>query len=67
MKSKYLFSILLCPPMTGCFMAQKSAGVVSKQSYDNTSQSRIRSYGPYSAATIHRYTETSCEDWRNTA
>ncbi|WP_269915494.1 hypothetical protein [Acinetobacter sp. HY1485] len=43
-------------------MAQKSVVVISKQSYESTSQSRIRLYGPYGAATIHRYTETSCED-----
>lgn len=67
MKSKYLFSILLCLPMTGCFMAQKSAVVVSKQSYDSTSQARIRLYGPYGAATIHRYNETACDDWRGTS
>ena len=55
--------LLLLLPLSGCFMAQKSASVASKSSYDANTQARIRLYGPYGNATIKPHADTTCDQW----
>ena len=66
MKIKLILTIVTIISLSGCFMAQKSAVVPSKQQYDKDSQARIRLFGPYGDATIKRYVGKTCENWRET-
>lgn len=67
MKLQHLLLATLALPLSGCFMAQKSALVQSKQMYDPSSQARIRLYGSYGDTVIKHYSDRTCEDWRTTA
>ena len=67
MKIQHAATLLIMLPLSGCFIVQKSALVHSAQSYDSSSQARIRLYGPYGDALINHYSDRSCEKWRETA
>lgn len=60
-------TILFTLSVSGCFMAKKSIVVENRQSFDSSSQARIRLYGSYGNTTIKRYNAISCEDWRTRA
>ena len=68
MKLQYVLVALMALPMSGClFMVQKSAVVQSKESYDSSSQARIRLYGPYGDRLIKHHNDRTCAQWRETA
>lgn len=67
MKLHYLCLAALVLPLSGCFMAQKSALVQSKQFYDSSSQARIRLYGNYGDTVIKHYMDRTCNEWRATS
>lgn len=66
MKLKLALCLMMSIPLAGCFMAQKSTVIPSKQYFDKESQARIRLFGPYGNPTIKHYVGKTCEDWRST-